>query len=345
MSRVDVIVPCYKYAHFLPQCVQSVLSQVGVDVRVLIIDDCSPDDSAGVATALAAKDHRIEFRRHAVNRGHIATYNEGLTWLDAEYGLLLSADDLLTPGSLCRATELMNSDGEIGFVYGKRILWCGNDAPPVNTFVERRGSPRVVPGAQFIEQLCTSMLNPVCTPTAIVRTRIQRAVGPYREELPHTGDFEMWLRFAALGSVGILDTDQAYWRSHGQNMRELYRGPSDFRQQERAIENLFAEHAHRIPESDRLHRAARHRLSEMALWEAHKRFESGQVDACREHIDLASEFNPQIVSSPIWRRLRVKRAMGTGVWSVVCRGRAALRSIFTRSATPVPDQTASRWQA
>ena len=52
-----------------------------VDVRVLIIDDASTDDTPEVAAALAAEDARVEFRRHAVNRGHIATYNEGLEWI------------------------------------------------------------------------------------------------------------------------------------------------------------------------------------------------------------------------------------------------------------------------
>ena len=77
MSRVDVIVPCYNYGRFLRECVESVLGQP-VDVRVLIIDDASTDDTPEVAAALAAEDARVEFRRHAVNRGHIATYNEGL---------------------------------------------------------------------------------------------------------------------------------------------------------------------------------------------------------------------------------------------------------------------------
>src|SRR4051794_40019596 len=100
MSQVDVVIPCYKYAHFLPGCVGSVLAQDGVDVRVLVIDDCSPDDTAEVAAGLRAADPRVEFRRHAVNRGHIATYNEGLLeWAAGDYVLLLSADDMLTPGA------------------------------------------------------------------------------------------------------------------------------------------------------------------------------------------------------------------------------------------------------
>ena len=41
------------------------------------------------------------------------------------------------------------------------------------------------------------------TPSAIVRTSAQHRVGGYRPELPHSGDLEMWLRLAAVGSVAI----------------------------------------------------------------------------------------------------------------------------------------------
>src|SRR5947209_17169762 len=112
MSRVDVIVPCYNYGHFLRECVGSVLVQKNVDVRVLIIDDASKDNTGDVATEIAREDGRVEFRHHMSNWGHIATYNEGLAWSDGDYTLLLSADDLLTPGSLLRSTRLMDSHPE-----------------------------------------------------------------------------------------------------------------------------------------------------------------------------------------------------------------------------------------
>ena len=61
MSRVDVVIPCYNYGQFLADCVSGALDdQPGVDVRVLIIDDASQDDSAEIARKLAAADDRIE---------------------------------------------------------------------------------------------------------------------------------------------------------------------------------------------------------------------------------------------------------------------------------------------
>jgi hypothetical protein len=58
LARIDVINPCYDYGRFLDQCVNSVLGQQGVDVRVLVIDDASTDNTAEVAAALAREDPR-----------------------------------------------------------------------------------------------------------------------------------------------------------------------------------------------------------------------------------------------------------------------------------------------
>ena len=80
MARVDVIVPCYNYGRYLGGCVRSALDQGGVDVRVLVLDDASADDTEAVGRRLAERDRRVGYRRHPANRGHIATYHEGLDW-------------------------------------------------------------------------------------------------------------------------------------------------------------------------------------------------------------------------------------------------------------------------
>jgi len=74
MSSVDLVVPCYRYGHFLRECVESALAQAGTDIRVLIIDDASPDNTAEIATDLSKESSRVTFVRHVTNKGHIATY-------------------------------------------------------------------------------------------------------------------------------------------------------------------------------------------------------------------------------------------------------------------------------
>ena len=89
-GSLSVIIPCHNYGRYLRQCVESVLTQ-DVDVDISIIDDSSTDDTERVGSLLADEDPRVTFQRHAVNRGHIATYNEGLERAQGRYSLLLSA--------------------------------------------------------------------------------------------------------------------------------------------------------------------------------------------------------------------------------------------------------------
>jgi len=134
---VSVIVPCYNYGRYLEQCVGTALAQEGVDVSVLVIDDASPDGSAHVVRDAAARDARVRAVCHEVNRGNIATYNEGISLVKGDYTVLLSADDLLTPGCLARATALMEAYPSVGMVYGFPVDFTDDRLPPARTTAER----------------------------------------------------------------------------------------------------------------------------------------------------------------------------------------------------------------
>src|SRR4051812_1711801 len=152
MTRVDVIVPCYNYGHLLEECVQSVLSQDDVDVRVMIMDDASPDATEAIGRRLAI-DPRVEYRRHHTNRGHIATYNEALAEVTGDYCMILSADDVLTPGALSRATRVMDRHPEVGLAYGRDITF--RHSPPYGTaHGGRHCSYRIAGYSAFLEHSC-----------------------------------------------------------------------------------------------------------------------------------------------------------------------------------------------
>jgi glycosyltransferase involved in cell wall biosynthesis len=276
---VSVVVPCYRYGHFLPECVQSLLDQEGVDVRVLIIDDASPDDSAAVADRLAAQDSRVEVWRHEANRGHIATYNEGLLeWADGDYSVLLSADDLLTPGALARATAVLEERPEVGFVYGHPIDWQDSDPRPTPR-LETTGVT-VWPGLDWLRIVCGLGHTVVSGPTVVVRTELQQRVGGYLPELPHTGDVEMWMRFAAHADVAFIKgADQAFYRLHSSQMTTERVALVDLRQRKAAYDALFDAHADRIPDARKLAARADRKMAKEALWRACRAYERRRMDA------------------------------------------------------------------
>jgi glycosyltransferase involved in cell wall biosynthesis len=317
MSRVDVVVPCYNYGRFLPQCVESVLSQEGVDVRVLIIDDCSQDDSETVGRRLSQSDQRVEFHRHVVNKGHIATYNEGLLgWAGGDYVVLLSADDMLAPGALSRVARSLDQAPEVGLCYGGQLEF--HDQPPeLRPDREDGYSCEVMQGRTFLAMVCGLGGNPVPTPTAVVRTGLQKSIGGYKPALPHSGDLEMWLRCAANASVARLSSVQAFKREHAENMVKQYapRILPDLEQRELAFESALVGSAAQIGNAEALLRNARKSLAAQAFWGAHALFEKGQPDSSERLLAFALKLDPSWSNRPEWRRMLWKRRIGPRLWA------------------------------
>ncbi len=340
MSRVDVFVPCYKYGHFLRGCVESILAQEGVDVRVLVIDDASPDDTPEVAAQLVREDSRVSYRRHAVNWGHIATYKDGIDWATGDYTLLLSADDVLTPGALNRAARLMDAHPEVGMVHGRAVLFQGNDPPPEIRPVPADYAWRIQSGLEFLDAVFSgSGANPVLAPTVVVRTRLQQQLGGYRAELHHSGDFEMWMRFAAHGSIGIVEAPQAFYRWHTTNMTHVYNTGTGFRNLEQtmaAFDVFVRDWGHLVPSADRLRSAAARKLGELAFWLASDAFDRGDRAAYRPFLDFALATWPPLRSTGAWRRFRCKSLVGCRLWSLM---RPALDRL--RGVRPTPPARAT----
>ena len=269
MCGFDIIIPCYNYGRYLGDCVQSILSQPGVDIRVLIIDDASSDNTPAVSDNLASQDSRLLYRRHTVNQGHINTYNEGFAWASSDYVMLLSADDLLASGALQRAARVMDAHPNVGLVCGRQISFA--ESPPVAAaFSDTNFEYRVQSGAEYMESACATASNPMTTATAMMRTSLLHSIGGFDQSLPHTADMEMWLRLAARSSVAWIDSLQAFKRRHQTNMQYQYLATAlgDLKGRPAAFMSFFAKDGDLLQEQHRLSSLARSRLGYDAFWAA-----------------------------------------------------------------------------
>ncbi len=313
MSSVSVVIPCYNYGRFLREAVGSALDdQPGVNVRVLVIDDASPDGSAEVAKEIAAADPRVEVHFHGTNEGPIATYNEGiLEWAEGDYTVLLSADDRLTAGALGRATKLLEAHPGVGFVYGHPVHYQqGHPPQPARTSV--RGWT-VWPGLWWLKRRFRDGKSVITSPEVVVRTSMQKRVGGYSPQLPHSCDMEMWMRLAAQGDVGYLrGVDQAYYRMHGQNMTIDRPLLVDLRQRELAYEAVLERCADKLPDRARLSDVVHRNLSREALWAAARAYDRGRTGQMPvdELIAFASECWPTASRMPIYRALQLRQRIG-----------------------------------
>jgi glycosyltransferase involved in cell wall biosynthesis len=323
LAKVDIVVPCYNYARFLEQCVRSVLDQSHDDLRVLIIDDASSDDTKTVAQDLAQRDTRVNFIVHRENQGHIRTFNEGIAWASADYFLLLSADDLLMPCALERALSIMNKNPDVVLTHGDYAVWH-SDGNTIEVSTEPSFEWR---RQNLIEEMCRTGINFVATPTAIVRTGAQKAAGGYRLHLHHSGDMEMWLRLAALGAVVEIDAVQAIYRKHSGAMSNAYYGlaiAADYLQRKAAFESFFNEYGSIVADSERLREVSTRNLGEQGCQSAVRLLRRGHISSGLALLRWSMRMNPRMALRPPlaellkmpgaegrrWARQGLKRSLG-----------------------------------
>jgi glycosyltransferase involved in cell wall biosynthesis len=308
------------------------LAQDVSGLRVLIVDDASPDDTPEVAQALMAEDARVSCVRHTANRGHIATYNEGIEWARADYLLLLSADDYLLPGALARATALLDGDASLGLCFGP-VMELHDDGRLVRA-EEFGPRSRVMRGRNFIE-LCGRLgcINIVPAPSAVVRTALQKSLGGYRAELPHSGDMELWLRIAAHADVGYVSQPQAVYRRHGANMSHGYEGAHrlrDLAQRRDAVEWLCRGCSEVLPDAPAVRRRLLRQLALDAAGCASAALNNNDralFEQCRE---LALALDAGVTRTRQWQHLRLKQLLGRRASAALLR----LRERLVAQASP-----------
>ena len=187
--KVSVVIPTYNRAALLPRAVDSVLAQSFQDLELLIVDDCSADDTPAVIAGFA--DPRVRSIRHDPNRGLAAALNTGIFNARAEYCAFLDDDDEFTPNSIAdRLAALESASPDTAMAYG----WC--DRIDDDTGVRIVSHRFTLDGAEALEfVLRGDALGGDWS--MFVRTSVAREVGGFDERLSMGADALFQCRIAS----------------------------------------------------------------------------------------------------------------------------------------------------
>ena len=213
---VSFVVPCYKLAHYLGACLDSLLGQSYANIEVIVMDDHSPDDTAAVAAAYA--DKRVKYVRNDPNLGHLRNYNKGIGLASGEYIWLISADDCLrSMDALEHYVRVMEENPRLAYIFCPAMgLGPNGEETGVVEWTRAFPSRTTLTGREFMAVLADG--NCVSAPAVMVRRRCYETAGSFPLDLPHAGDWYLWCAFAVLGDVAYLDEPLICYRMHGSNM-------------------------------------------------------------------------------------------------------------------------------
>lgn len=110
-NLVSIITPTYNCGAFIAETMDSVLAQTYTDWEMIIVDDCSTDDTRSVVEAYQAKDSRFIYYCLEQNSGAAVARTKAMELANGEYMAFLDSDDLWTPDKLERQLKFMNDNG------------------------------------------------------------------------------------------------------------------------------------------------------------------------------------------------------------------------------------------
>lgn len=130
MPVVTVVTPCYNGAKYLKETIESVLAQTFTDWEMIIVDDCSKDNSVDIIKQYADCDSRVKYLSTPNNTGSPAIpRNLGMEAASGKYIALLDSDDIWYPTKLFNQVmqlennqyQIMYSDGDMIDENGKKL--------------------------------------------------------------------------------------------------------------------------------------------------------------------------------------------------------------------------------
>ena len=130
-AKVSVVMPIYNVEAFVEDAIKSVLAQSFSNFELILVNDCSPDNS--LALCQQFKDARIRIISHDVNQGLSAARNTGIRHAIGRYVAFIDSDDMWHPEKLAQHVEHLDNAPEVGISFS-RSLFIDYQGNPINVF-------------------------------------------------------------------------------------------------------------------------------------------------------------------------------------------------------------------
>jgi glycosyltransferase involved in cell wall biosynthesis len=190
MATVSVIMPAYNVAAYIGAAIESVKAQTCTDWELLIADDGSTDETAGIARACAGQDARIRLLQQP-NRGISAARNLAIAESTGGFLAFLDSDDLWEPGYLAAQLATFERHPEVDIVSGNGwYLGSRRHGRPVRPYPDQRPQPTLATILADEESIFIM---------AVVRRRVFDTIGGFDEALRTNEDYDFWVRAAIAG--------------------------------------------------------------------------------------------------------------------------------------------------
>ena len=208
------MLPTYEPDDRLIEAIRSVVGQApsGDSMEIVVVDDCSREVDVAALVRFADPSGRVRISRNAQRLGLAGNWNRAIREASGRLVHVLHQDDLVLPGFYTRMAQAFERTPSIGMAFCRSRIIDG-----AGRWLKTASRLRWTAGVLDRWPETIGERQRVQTPSVVVPRAAYEVVGPYRPDLCHTLDWEMWVRIATRMPVWYEPRVLAAYRRHAEN--------------------------------------------------------------------------------------------------------------------------------
>jgi len=235
IPKVSVIIPTYNREDFLAEAIQSVLDQTFRDLKIIVIDDGSTDNTREVVDSF--KDPRIKYI-YQENQGVCIARNTAVNNSNSEYIAFLDSDDVLLKEAIEKEVHVLDEYPEAGLGYGQAYL-IDTGGRVFGLYKHYLKYSCIRTGSDVIKEFLIHGYS-IPSPTIMTRRSCLNEVGLYSPDFHHgSEDFDLMVRLCKNYTVVYIAEPLAKYRVHATNQSSGHALEERERSNSRILESIF----------------------------------------------------------------------------------------------------------
>lgn len=202
--NIDIVIPTYNRSGQLRLAIESVFAQTVGDFNLYVLDNCSTDDTAEIASHYESRG--LTYIRNPSNLGMVGNWNRALTVGNAPYLLILHDDDELAPEFLATTLPMIEREEGAAFLHSAATIINENGKQQYDRILNL---PPSMPGNEFFTRFLKGKMSVIC-PSVIYNRKVIPSSFHFNEKLPFTADLFFFIGASAYGRV--LYSSKPYFR-------------------------------------------------------------------------------------------------------------------------------------
>lgn len=199
---VSVLMTSYNRANYISQAIESVINSTYKNWELIIVDDCSSDNTLTIAKEYEAIDNRIKVYQNKINLGDYPNRNKAASYANGKYLKYVDSDDYIYPDTLLIMVSVMENYPEVAIAVSSRY-----------EEVKKNTVNILKPKDSYLQHFFKRKILDHGPSGVIIKAEIFKKADGFIK-LRNISDIDLWLRIAAQNTIAEIESGLVYWREH-----------------------------------------------------------------------------------------------------------------------------------